>query len=421
MIRSTRHILKYQTRTKTNYLDQLWSDYEQDLKYYIDLILEDELPLKLNLTSKELPFNIIKHSQWKQVIYKSASEIIRSQIKQANQRRYKLYKFLYSKCRRTNRHKNFTNKRFKDLNLKPIIQTKYFTKPKIKNFSINIDQRLFDLDQSSKEFDEFIMLKTPLPLENDSKHFLRMNLPIRYHKHALKYLKDQTWSRKNTIKLTKVNNQYHFDLIYQKESPPTKPSGNPIGIDIGYSKLAACSDGKVIGQELKDQYKKISNKKQGSKSFKRALTERTNLTNQILNKLNLDSINHIVVEDLTNLNKSRSKFNHKFNNKLQRWVYRQVLTKLERLSEENGILFTKVDPSYTSQTCSACGKIDKNARKGEVYHCSHCGLFIDADLNASINISRRGVYNLSRAKKIKPVEPRLTDQCDQLTGFNRSG
>ena len=71
-----------------------------------------------------------------------------------------------------------------------------------------------------------------------------------------------------------------------------------------------------------------------------------------------------------------------------------MLAKLERLCEENGIHFTKVDPSYTSQTCSSCGAIDKTNRNGEVYQCKACGPIEDADINASINILHRGAMHL---------------------------
>ncbi len=63
-------------------------NYKTDLKFYIDLILTEKLPLKLNLSSKELPTNIIYHSQWKQIIYKQASEIVRSNIKYQLNKRY---------------------------------------------------------------------------------------------------------------------------------------------------------------------------------------------------------------------------------------------------------------------------------------------------------------------------------------------
>ena len=54
---------------------------------------------------------------------------------------------------------------------------------------------------------------------------------------------------------------------------------------------------------------------------------------------------------------------------IQYWSYRQVLDKLEMLSEIEGFEMILVDPAYTSQTCSACGVIDKMSRKSEVYQC----------------------------------------------------
>ena len=83
-----------------------------------------------------------------------------------------------------------------------------------------------------------------------------------------------------------------------------------------------------------------------------------------------------------------------FMNKMQYWSYRSVISKLERLCEENGALLTKINPAYTSQTCSNCGCVDKKSRKGEIYSCQHCGYVNDADINASINIARMGVYSL---------------------------
>jgi putative transposase len=65
---------------------------------------------------------------------------------------------------------------------------------------------------------------------------------------------------------------------------------------------------------------------------------------------------------------------------------------LSLLSEESGVLLTKVNPAYTSQKCSLCGVVEKNNRKGERYQCT-CGNDIDADFNASINLSHMGVYS----------------------------
>ena len=65
------------------------------------------------------------------------------------------------------------------------------------------------------------------------------------------------------------------------------------------------------------------------------------------------------------------------------------------LSQAEGFELNLVDPAYTSQTCSSCGNIDKKSRNGESYTCLSCGIMMDADHNAAINILHRGTYRSS--------------------------
>jgi IS605 OrfB family transposase len=187
----------------------------------------------------------------------------------------------------------------------------------------------------------------------------------------------------------------NFELIYEKDAPALKTEGKVLGIDQGYKKLMSCSDGTFLGSEMESIYKFISIKKQGSKAFKGLLIHRNNEINRICNKLDLYNVKELVLEDLKNL-KHKSKLSSKFMNKMQRWSYPQVLNKLNSLAELNGIHLSKVNPAYTSQTCSNCGCVDPESRQGEDFRCLHCGFEIDADLNASINIARMGDYNLHR-------------------------
>jgi len=319
--------------------------------------------------------------------------LVRSCLKKHNEMRFKKYKKIYKYFIKSGRFKSFTDKRFSELNLNKFPKT---LKIDLKNISINIDGNLFDLSNTSKKFDEFIKIRTPY--KDPNGHHSRsttIKIPLKHHKHSLKF---QTWNRKNTIRILKIKGNFYATLFYEKEDPSIKTSGNPVGVDCGYKKLLVLSDGQVIGKFLEDQYIIISKKKQGSKNFKQALIERDKLVNQELNKIDLSKINQLVVEDLKNV-KYKSKLNHKINNKLQRWTYPKVLNKLERLCEENGIQLTKINPSYTSQTCSRCGTVDKISRKGETYKCVYCNLEIDADFNASINILHRGVFDPFALKK----------------------
>ena len=83
-----------------------------------------------------------------------------------------------------------------------------------------------------------------------------------------------------------------------------------------------------------------------------------------------------------------------FNNKILRnWSYYQLQQYIEYKAEREGIQVRYIDPSYTSQTCSRCGHIDKeNRQTQEKFICTKCGFELNADHNASINIARSDKY-----------------------------
>lgn len=60
--------------------------------------------------------------------------------------------------------------------------------------------------------------------------------------------------------------------------------------------------------------------------------------------------------------------------------------------EEQGKQFIKIDKWFpSSKTCSCCGNVKKSLKLSDrVYKCDKCGLIIDRDYNASINIKECG-------------------------------
>ena len=66
-------------------------------------------------------------------------------------------------------------------------------------------------------------------------------------------------------------------------------------------------------------------------------------------------------------------------------------SQLSYKAEWDGKATKAVEPRYTSQTCSGCGVVDASQRKGKRYDCARCGLSMDADRNAAINILRRAI------------------------------
>jgi putative transposase len=361
MIKRTQHILKYQNSGKTEWLDRLFSDYKEDLRYYIDLIWDKKLPLKKYYSTKEIPINKIKSSNWRSLCCKNASENIRSIIN---------------------------------------AKTKNKSKPIIENITINLDYHLFNIEyqENNSEFDEFIKIRLPYFYKKKIKYFsITINLPIKYHKHFNKY---KDWKRHKVIQLVKVNGQYYINLIFEKDKPELKQTGNVVGIDQGYKKLFITSEGQVSRVNFVNLYEKMIKRQQGSQNFRDLLTERNKLINQEINYLiNNNNFKEIIIEDLKNV-MLKSKLAKQINRKLMRWSYAKVVRKLEQICLERGIKLTKVSPAYTSQTCSNCGTIRAENRVNDTYTCNVCGTIIDADLNASVNILHRGVYNPSTEKML---------------------
>ena len=407
MIRSSQHTLKFCNASKLEALSRLEVLYKELLQKYVDMIIKGELPLGKFFTTKSLPkLNEIEHSAWRQLCYKQAAQIVRGELAKVKKRVLKKYKKLYAICIVKKKLKSFTSKRFSELKINYMKRIHV----DVKNVAIDIDARVFDVEQDkTKEFDEFIKLNLPW-FKSNKRLAETINIPIKYHKHSNKF---NGWTRRNVVKfLAKTNS---INLVWEKEAKEKPKTINaPIGIDIGYKKLISDSNGEFYGrEELQKVYHKISKKKRGSKAYKRALAERTNLTNRFVNEFNYkNDFDCLVIEDLKsvkanksfkNLSKRKQLKTNKFvktksNNLLQYWSYRTVIDKLERLSEEEGFRLIKVQPAYTSQTCSNCGSCNEENRKGENFHCKDCGMEMDADTNAARNILMLGAYSLQSTK-----------------------
>src|SRR5580658_3999798 len=61
---------------------------------------------------------------------------------------------------------------------------------------------------------------------------------------------------------------------------------------------------------------------------------------------------------------------------------------VRRLQEKAPGRVEKVKPHYTSQRCSACGRVDRASRESQaVFRCTACGYACNADVNAALNIA----------------------------------
>ena len=337
---------------KSYWLRELFEIHKAELNCYVEALLLNELPIRKFLSSKYNTGVNIKHSQWKSVIYKQASEIIRG---------------------------NGVNNE---------------VKPNLRNFTIYLNEFLFDIEwKKGGEFDGFIRIRLPFTQKGirHKSEGIPICLPFKHHAHSLKY---KNWKLLKTVKLKVVNGNTYLYLLWEKDAKKLKKTGKTIGFDSGYNHLLSDSTGKFHGSELKEIYEKLARKERGSKNYKQTLSFRDSKINEVVNKIPIKTYKEIIVEDLKNV-KRNSKLSRKLNNKMQYWSYSKGINKLERLCEEHGVQFTKVNPAYTSQSCPKCGFTARSNRNLEKFLCGECGYENHSDTVGAINILNRGICGLS--------------------------
>ncbi|MFM2415636.1 MAG: hypothetical protein RL385_359 [Pseudomonadota bacterium] len=85
----------------------------------------------------------------------------------------------------------------------------------------------------------------------------------------------------------------------------------------------------------------------------------------------------------------------------------QFVTILASKAECAGRALVRVDPRGTSQECSGCGATVRKSLAVRIHACPECGLVMDRDQNAAINIGKRlGHSRRGGVSNGRPNEPR---------------
>jgi putative transposase len=95
-----------------------------------------------------------------------------------------------------------------------------------------------------------------------------------------------------------------------------------------------------------------------------------------------------------NLNIKGMLKNHHLAKSISDAAWNQLVQFTTYKAENAGRIVTKVDPRNTSKLCSTCGTLVDKDLSARVPHCS-CGLSLDRDVNAAINILARGLAGVS--------------------------
>lgn len=123
------------------------------------------------------------------------------------------------------------------------------------------------------------------------------------------------------------------------------------------------------------------------KMYARLTNIRKNYIHQCTHKLVSLLPSRVVMEDL---NVRSMMKNRHLSRAIQEQCFYEIIRQMRYKCEWNGIPFYQVDRFYpSSKTCSCCGCIKSNLKLSDrTYICSKCGMVIDRDLNAAINLQR---------------------------------
>ncbi|VUT26385.1 MAG: putative transposase [Candidatus Methanolliviera sp. GoM_oil] len=196
---------------------------------------------------------------------------------------------------------------------------------------------------------------------------------------------------------------------------------NPIGIDLGINHLITFSDGSTIDnprylakseKRLKRDQRRLSRAKKRSNNRKKRIFElakthrkvrdqRADLLHKISHSL-VDTFDLIIFEDL---NVRGMLKNHHLAKSISDVSWSQLTNFVSYKAEEAGRRVEFVNPKNTSQECSNCGGIVRKSLSQRVHKCPFCGLVMDRDENAALNILKKGLSRVGQElSKVKPED-----------------
>ena len=200
--------------------------------------------------------------------------------------------------------------------------------------------------------------------------------------------------------------RWYASLTVEREEPAVRraPKGGAVGVDLGIKTLATLSDGTVIEnprplrkaeRRLKMAQKALSRKVKGSRRRAKARAKVARLHARVANQ-RLDAMHkattwlastfsEICIEDLNTAGMVK---NHHLAKAIMDASFGEFRRQLEYKTASTGARLHVVDRWYpSSKTCSKCGRVKAKLPLSErVYRCDGCGLVMDRDLNAAVNI-----------------------------------
>jgi putative transposase len=254
---------------------------------------------------------------------------------------------------------------------------------------------------------------------------------IKQHREINGRIKNLTLKREPTGKW--------FACFCVEETPriPKTNNGSPIGADLGIISLATLSNGerienphqfKKFEKELAEAQRRLSRKKKGSANRLKAKHQVAlvhekiaNVRKDYLHKQTNDLVSKYSLIALEKLDIQNMLTPHKAINKnIYDSSWSLFANMLSYKAESAGSKVVFVNPKNTSKQCSRCGVLVDKPITERQHNCFNCGLSIDRDVNAAINILQKATegHLESNACEVEPSgstmkqETRTRGECE---------
>ena len=204
--------------------------------------------------------------------------------------------------------------------------------------------------------------------------------------------------------------RWYASLTVEREDKPVerKPNGGAVGVDLGVKTLATLSDGTVVEnprylrkseRKLRRAQQVLSRKTKGSNRRANARAKVAHLHARVANQRS-DAMHKLTTRlareysdiSIEDLHVAGMVKNHHLAKSVSDAAFGEFRRQLEYKTARTGARLHVVDRWYrSSKTCSCCGRVKAKLSLSErVFNCDSCGLTMDRDLNAAINICVAG-------------------------------
>ena len=221
------------------------------------------------------------------------------------------------------------------------------------------------------------------------------------------------------VRIIPFGDRFNVELIYNYTPHDLHLNDiNALGIDLGLNNIVTTSDNmehtpliikggvlKSINQFYNKQLSKFKsmakkcNKIELTNRIKKLHRKRNNKVKDFFHKTSRKVVNHCISHNIGLIIigynegwKQEINIGKKNNQNFVLIPFLKLVQQIEYKSKMVGIKVIRTSEEYTSQRCSCCGVVRKSNRKYRgLYVCKNCGMVLNADVNAAINILEKEV------------------------------